>query len=195
MAPVKRSYYLPAWANFANDFTKLFKWNISDLKPQFNYLKKCKIMKTKWLIFTIAVTLILNSCNGQENKKESISDTKKHEPKENIKVNKEYDEQGNLIRYDSTYTYFYSNIEGNQIAEDSIYDNFQKMFGTNYPFSSKSYFDDLFFEDSLLKYDFYKKDFFSERFKQNMQHMDKLFWEMDSIKNQFFDEQFPEENK
>ncbi|MCB4234259.1 hypothetical protein LDL59_01710 [Kaistella anthropi] len=48
-----------------------------------------------------------------------------NQPIEDIKVNKEYDENGNLIRYDSTYTYYYSNIEGDEIAADSIFNNFR----------------------------------------------------------------------
>ncbi|MBL7969251.1 MAG: hypothetical protein JNK09_19770 [Prolixibacteraceae bacterium] len=35
-------------------------------------------------------------------------DIKKSQPKEDIKVTREYDEQGNLIRFDSTYTYNWS---------------------------------------------------------------------------------------
>ena len=114
-----------------------------------------------------------------------------NQPKEDIKVNKEYDKDGNLIRYDSTYTYYYSNIDGNKTVGDSIFNNFRSMFEDRYPFSTKPYFDNLFFEDSLLHYDFYKKDFFHDRFMQNMQRMDRMFWEMDSIKNKFFMEQFP----
>ena len=45
------------------------------------------------------------------------------------------------------------------------------------------------------KYDFYKNDFFHERFMNNMQQMERLFWEMDSIENKFFMEQFPEKGK
>ena len=118
-----------------------------------------------------------------------------NQPKEDIKVNKEYDENGNLIRYDSTYTYYYSNIEGDEIAADSIFNNFRNMFEDNYSFSTTPYFNDLFFEDSLLKYDFYKNDFFHERFMNNMQQMERLFWEMDSIENKFTMEQFPEKGK
>lgn len=149
-------------------------------------------MKRIWMIF-ISVTLILNSCNGQE--KELKSDklgALKNAPKEDVKVNKEYDEDGNLIKYDSTYTYFYSNIENDSIAEDSIFTNFKNMFELQYPFSYKPYFNDLFFEDSLMKYDFYKEDFFLERFKQNMVQTEKMFQDMDSIKNKYFLEQFPE---
>lgn len=118
-----------------------------------------------------------------------------NQPKEDIKVNKEYDEKGNLIRYDSTYTYYYLNIEGDEIAADSIFNNFRNMFEDNYSFSTTPYFNDLFFEDSLLKYDFYKNDFFHERFMNNMQQMERLFWEMDYIENKFFMEQFPEKGK
>jgi len=140
----------------------------------------------------IAVTLILSSCSGQEKqiKNDKLSDAEKT-PKEDIIVNKEYDENGNLIKYDSTYTYFYSNIENDQLAEDSIFANFKKMFEQKYPFSHKPSFNDFFFRDSLMKYDFYKKNFFIERFRQNREQTEKIFQEMDSIKNKFFDEQFP----
>jgi len=147
-------------------------------------------MKRIWILF-IAVTLILSSCNGQDKQvKNDKLNAVKNVPKEDIKVNKEYDKDGNLIRYDSTYTYFYSNIENDTIAEDSIFTNFKNLFDLQYPFSYKPYFNDLFFEDSLMKYDFYKKDFFTERFWQNMKQTEKMFQEMDSIKNHFFNEQF-----
>ncbi len=149
-------------------------------------------MKRKWLLI-LAVTIIFSGCNGQEKqiKNDKLSDAKKA-PKEDIVVNKEYDEDGNLIKYDSTYTYFYSNIENDTIAEDSILTNFKKMFEIQYPFSYKPYFNDFFFRDSLMHYDFYKKDFFTERFRQNMEQTEKIFQEMDSIKNHFFNEQFQE---
>jgi hypothetical protein len=154
-------------------------------------------MKTKWVTMFITVSLVFSSCNGQgvkKDKNKSFTDStliQANQPKENIIVNKEYDKNGNLIRYDSTYSYYYSNIDGNKVAGDSIFNNFRKMFDTQYPFSKKPYFNNLFFEDSLLHYDFYKKDFFHNRFMQNMKQMDRMFWEMDSIKNKYFMEQFP----
>ncbi|WP_159518018.1 hypothetical protein [Sunxiuqinia indica] len=134
--------------------------------------------------------LLLGSCTGQGEKKGNPS-TDSISPKTDILVNKEFDDDGNLIRYDSTYTRFYSNIEGNTLLADSILNEFKNRFNQQYPFSGKSYFNDFFFEDSLLKYDFYRKDFFSERFRNNMKRMDSLFWQMDSLKNQFFMDQFP----
>ena len=149
----------------------------------------------------IAFSLILGSCNGQNVKNENQSNSKdilgnlNNMPNEDIKVNKEYDEDGNLTRYDSTYTYYYSNIDKNIAAKDSIYENFRKMFEMSYPFSNKSYFNDLFFQDTLLKYDFYKDNFFLERFRQNSMHLDRMFLEMDSLKNKFFMEQFPKDKE
>ncbi|MCK0132573.1 hypothetical protein MWU59_13775 [Flavobacteriaceae bacterium F08102] len=150
------------------------------------------MMKRMWIVF-IAVTLILSGCNGQEKQKDQNNEVQ-NVPKKNIVVNKEFDEDGNLIKYDSTYTYYYSNIENNATAEDSIINNFKHMFELKYPFFNKPYFNNLFFEDSLMKYDFYKKDFFTQRFLKNWQRAEKIFHEMDSIKNKFFTEQFPKKS-
>lgn len=141
--------------------------------------------------------LILSACkNGQNKEKDKIADKKEimsdslQNPKTNIKVNKEYDDDGNLIRYDSTYSSFYSNIDIDKAKADSIFNKFKSDFNFRYPFSTKPYFDDLFFNDSLLKYDFYKKDFFDKRFNMNMRHMKDMFREMfgkmDSIKNKYY---------
>jgi hypothetical protein len=146
-------------------------------------------MKKLWILFLIH-TLLFASCNAQNKKNKTDSNLDKNKPIEDIRVNKEYDENGNLIRFDSTYTYYYSNIENNPALEDSIFKNFRKMFSETYPFSNKPYFNELFFQDSLLMYDFYNHDFFTERFRLNMQRVEKLFMEMDSIKNKFFEEQF-----
>lgn len=149
-------------------------------------------MKIRWLLIG-AVSLSFCSCNGQEKQpnKNNLNEVKQP-PKEDIQVNKEYDKDGNLIKFDSTYTYFYSNIEKNQIVEDSIFNNFRIMFDKSYPFSNQPFFNDIFFQDSLMKYDFYKEDFFTERFKRNIERTEKMFHEMDSLKNKFFLEQFHE---
>jgi hypothetical protein len=144
------------------------------------------------IIFAMMLSLSLSSCNGQ--KKDLQKDTGGIEPKTNVKVNKEYDENGNLIRYDSTYTYVYSNIDDTAVR-DSILSDFRQHFSQVYRFSDKDFFDDLFFEDSLMQYDFYKKDFFMNRFKNNMPMMEDLFNEMDSIKNSFYQQQFMDDQR
>jgi hypothetical protein len=143
-------------------------------------------------ILALALSLFLAGCNGQTKQEIANAKTDSINPKSDIRVNKEYDANGNLIRYDSSYSYYYSNIENDTLVGDSIFTNFQNYFNQRYRFSNEPFFDNYFFEDSLLHYDFYKQDFFSNRFRRNMQQMDQLFWEMDSIKNYFFNRQFPE---
>jgi len=153
-------------------------------------------------ITALALTLFLVGCNGQTKQDLEDLNSDSIKPKTDIKVNKEYDENGNLIRYDSSYSYYYSNISNDTLVRDSIFNDFQNYFNKRYGFSNEPFFDDYFFEDSLLHYDFYKQDFFSNRFRRNMEYMDQLFWEMDSLKNNFFNKQFivpelkePDKNK
>jgi hypothetical protein len=144
----------------------------------------------RMVFITIAISLLLNSCNGQTLKNEKTTKDSINAPKTAIKVNKEYDKNGNLIKYDSTYSYYYSNIQNNPVLADSILNIFKNNFNEKYFFSNAPYFNDMFFQDSLMFYDFYKKDFFQNRFKNNMSSAERMFWEMDSIKNMFFDQQF-----
>jgi len=140
------------------------------------------------VILAIALSMTIQSCNGQKNEKDK--DLSQNLPQTNIKVNKEYDKNGNIIKYDSTYSAYYSNIKGDTLLRDSIFDNFKTQFNEKYFFSTQPYFNNFFFTDSLLGYDFYKKDFFYKRFRNNTNYMDKLFHEMDSIKNSFYSQQF-----
>ena len=65
-------------------------------------------------------------------------DKKQNQPKENSKVTKEYDEKGNLTKFDSVYTYSWSS--------DSAFQNsfspkdFPNMFGEDFGFFSDSTF-------------------------------------------------------
>jgi hypothetical protein len=140
----------------------------------------------KIIFFITVVAIIFNSCNAQKKGNKKNNDNVKNIPKTNIVVNKEYDDNGDLIKYDSVYTYYYSNIEGNPKLEDSILNKFKSTFNDKYFFSNEPFFDNLFFNDSLLIYDFYKEDFFTKRFYDNMQMMEQLFMQMDSVKNHFF---------
>ena len=140
-------------------------------------------------------SMVLSGCKGQNN--EEANNTSKetiNQPQTEVKVNKEYDENGNVVRYDSTYSYYYSNIDGDSLLEDSIMSNFKNHLNINFGFSSDPFFDDFFFQDSLMQYDFYNNDFFIERYRNNHKKMNDLFFEMDSIKNLFFEEQFKNSN-
>lgn len=66
-------------------------------------------------------------------------------PKEDIKVNREYDENGNLVRFDSLYSYSWS---GDTLLLDSLQGgNFPGAFGNSFDFfSDSSLFDLPFFQ-------------------------------------------------
>ena len=67
--------------------------------------------KIKLLSFALA--LLFSSCTAQIEKNEKVtSDTiNSNTPKKDIRVNKGFDKNGNLVKYDSTYSYYYSNIK------------------------------------------------------------------------------------
>jgi hypothetical protein len=145
------------------------------------------------MLAVLAISIALSGCNGQTMSKENKPKTPA--PQTNIKVNKEYDKNGNLIRFDSSYSSYYSNIKGDSLRKDIIFNNLKSLFNNIYFFSNQPYFKDFFFADSLLKYDFYKKDFFYNRFRQNMERMDSLFRGMDIVKNDYFNKQTNPKNK
>lgn len=141
------------------------------------------------MFFSILFVLIFTGCRGQ-NAKPNESELLQNQPKTDIQVNKEYDENGNLIRYDSSYSYYYSNIQNEPVLGDSLLNEFKGYFNNNCFFSKDPFFNDLFFGDSLMNFDFYTKDFFLNRFRSNTNRFNSLFLEMDSIKNHFFMNQF-----
>jgi hypothetical protein len=141
-------------------------------------------------IIGMLLAISMTSCNGQIKTQDKGNKLSPDQPQTNITVNKQYDKNGNILKYDSTYSYYYSNIRKDTSLRDSIFKNFKNQFNNRYFFSKDPFFNDFFFQDSLLKYDFYKKDFFLGRFRNNTNRMDSLFWSMDSLKNDFFEKQF-----
>ena len=141
----------------------------------------------KKLFFGILFFVFITSCSAQENNNlGGLTDTLENKPQTKIIVNKEYDEFGNLVKFDSSYSYFYSNLQNDSTFGDSSYNLFQEDFFNSFPNIQKPFLNDIFFEDSLLNYDYYKNDFFTKRFRSNRMRFDKLFEEMDSIKNNFY---------
>ena len=136
-------------------------------------------------------------CNAQDqNTPLTGEDSLKNKPQTKIIVNKEYDENGNLVGFDSTYSYFYSNAKQDTLFGDSTFAIFRDDFYNKFPLKQRPFLNDLFFEDSLLSYDFYKDDFFTKRFQLNRKRFDKLFEKMDSMKNNYYkDFEFPEKEK
>ena len=141
----------------------------------------------------ITLTLLLISCH--ENTKGQHAELKdKHtdslqKPKVDIKVNRRFDEKGNMIGFDSTYTSYYSNISGDTARMDSVMESFDRYFRQDHSSFFSKQFDPLFFTDSTRYPDFFHKDFFLKRYELNDPYLRSMMHSMDSIKNKFYEEQ------
>ncbi|MCM4156362.1 hypothetical protein [Gramella sp. AN32] len=153
-------------------------------------------MKVNVLLLLVFISS-LNSCDAQE-KKEMDSAMKVEKNQDTVRpegswtVNREFDDDGNLISYDSTYVYSYSTIDGDTISTDEkaeIQKNFRQFFnrkGMNSPDEMMN----LFLNDSLFSGNFFKDDFFSnnmrtEDFREQVRRMD-------SIHQQFLQQYYPQ---
>lgn len=151
----------------------------------------------KTIIYSLlSLVVICSSCKGQNEKNKENKTTvitKNNEspgkPKVDIQVNKTYDNKGNLISYDSTYTSYYSSRKGDRLLMDSLLNEFKPAFSKKFPMINDQYFDNLFFNDSLIYNDFFHEDFFKNRLKLNEKYMNKMMEQMDSVKNEFFRKQ------
>ena len=134
-------------------------------------------MKTKHKLILLIPVVFCSACNGQtkskvdqllsskQNKIEETGDTL-NKPQVKIKVNKQFDDKGNIVEYDSTYSYYYSSPGGNlkHLSNDSVYNGFRSFFNKTYPSFFIHPYNDIFFNDSLYKHDFFNKDYFEKRF-------------------------------
>ena len=151
----------------------------------------------KKLIFFLIATIFVTSCNSQNNKttRNNEANTNKindslTQPKESWKVNKEVDEDGNIIRYDSIYTWSSSGpIKATD--NDSLLQRMQTMLNKRFSMlqSPISGFAE---QDSVMKQffgdDFFKDDFFSQGLNPRFPNMDDMIKRMEAMRQQFFND-------
>ena len=122
-------------------------------------------------------------------------------PKISWKVDKKYDEEGNVIGYDSIYSFSYDNL-GNlpkQMNLDSIM-NSMKFFSHG---NLSSFFEDhdlgrFFDKDSMMNGNQFFDDFFDRQRTNNFSDMRQLFQQMDSLQNMMMEKHrnfVPDETK
>lgn len=163
-------------------------------------------METLKVTFVSFLAVLFFSCNGQALKKQSQSqnDAKQshsigwssadtaNKPKVKVNVNKRYDDKGRVVQFDSTYSYFYSSPGGLLHSNnDSIFNNFQSFFDKSYPDMFKNQNRDIFFNDSLFKYDFFNDDYFFKRYQLNQKNFEGFYKRMDSLKHHFMEHAYP----
>lgn len=122
----------------------------------------------------LSALILLISLSGFSQSKDN-----KTKPNEDIKVNKEFDKDGNLVRYDSTYVYTYSSDSSFRISPDSAFFNFSDIHemrkkmqeqleqfynkdSSNFKQFHHPFFSDDFFNPNMFNSDFFQNDFFSE---------------------------------
>lgn len=144
-------------------------------------------------ISVLLAFMITVACNSQTKQKDSkaktvnVEKTEGVNPKIKTRVNKQYDSKGNLVKFDSTYSYFYTS-KGNDSAKvglDTLVKEFKSYYSTHMTSGIYRHFDDIFLTDSLFKYDFLNDDYFRKRFELNMAKMNDMFQQMDSLKTQY----------
>jgi hypothetical protein len=145
------------------------------------------------------LALLLSSCD--KDSKGLTADLKTNQtdsvirPKIDIKVNRRFDEKGNMIGFDSTYTSYYSNISGDTAQMDSLMGSFDRYFRRDHSDFFHNQFDPLFFNDSTRYPDFFHDDFFMRRYELNDPFFRDMMHRMDSIKNNFYKERRKSEMK
>lgn len=153
----------------------------------------------KKLVLIMILSSIFGGCNGQKKQNEkwnALTDSKDTvmKPKTDIRVNKKFDSKGNLIHFDSTYSYSYSSPSHGKmsISGDSLFGNFKTPLKNDYKDLFDKNMNSIFFNDTLFKYDFFNDDYFSKRFELNRRLFDNMFKQMDSIKSEMFIQSYPQ---
>jgi hypothetical protein len=145
-------------------------------------------------ILLLLLGLMSISCNGQKNeiKKNDSKDKQEkitNEPKGTWKVDKEFDENGNLIRYDSIYSWS-SDGKWNDLStfnKDSLLNSFESKFYKHFSQFGDEGFQDIFTPDSLFGKHFFNDDFFKSDFGKDFMEMDKLRQRMLERQKQFLE--------
>jgi hypothetical protein len=150
-------------------------------------------MKKYILIFMVGLLSV--SCNGQNNEtknteaKESKGNVVE-QPKGTWKVDKEFDDNGNLIRYDSVYSWS-SNAQFDNLSDldrDSLMQSFKSRFFKHYSEFENEGFEDVFSQDSLFSKRFFNDDFFGSDFGNDFMDIDKLRQQMIARQKKFLEE-------
>ena len=141
------------------------------------------------VLFLIGVT----ACQAQD--KDKTMAQRQEEPKGKWQVHREYDENGNLVKYDSVYVWSSSNIKGfpkNQNL-DSLLKSYKRYMGKS-GFSPEQ-FDFSLFEnpDSLFNKNFFDNEFFFDNWiESDGKRIRQMMRRMDSLRMRFLQERFPD---
>lgn len=148
-------------------------------------------------VMTILLVLLFLGCKSQEKEEQEEKNEKRKEmtqlPEGEWKVHREYDEEGNLIKYDSIYRYKYPDVKGDSVLVnlDSIMDSFRGYFDHHAPYNWNDGFSYFPKTDSLFMKNFFKKDYFFDRWERQPLDLEEMMRKMDSTRNLFLRKYYP----
>jgi hypothetical protein len=148
----------------------------------------------KKAILLLMLGLLSISCNAQTKDPKKDDSQEKQEqlleaPKGTWKVDKEFDENGNLIRYDSIYSWS-SNGQWKDLSsvnKDSLLNAFESQFYKYFSHFENEGFDDVFSQDSLFGKHFFNEDFFKSDFGKDFMDINKIRQRMLERQKQFLE--------
>lgn len=148
-------------------------------------------MKSYMLLLLMAFFSI--GCSGQVEEQKKSKTSEQDEKKENTvpkgswQVNKEFDENGNLTRLDSVYSWSSSgNLKG--MDGDSIFNKMQSMMQKRFSMFQSPNMSGFAERDSIME-QFFSDDFFKDDFFSNgMPNMDDMMKRMEAMRQQFFND-------
>ncbi|MBQ0787426.1 MAG: hypothetical protein KBT69_08000 [Oceanihabitans sp.] len=134
----------------------------------------------KKYVLLCMVGLLSMRCSGQNTETETKKEKLVEQPKGSWKVDKEFDENGNLVRYDSVYSWSSSNTYDKlSLSErDSLMQSFKSKFFTNFSEFENQGFEAVFSPDSLFSKRFFNDDFFESPFGADFIDIDKIRQQM-----------------
>jgi hypothetical protein len=153
-------------------------------------------MKTRVLaVIALLFSAVSVNCQNKETLPEA---NEKNKPKIDIKVNKQYDDKGNVIGYDSTYSYIYSDSAAT-LQNDSMFSNFHNFPGFQFhSFNNMPLNIDSLMKQNPFSHGFNFNDpFFDNNFNMNQfDDMNKILRKLDSLNRSSFNRmQPPDKNK
>lgn len=157
--------------------------------------RKTYIIAIIFIVFSSFVFFsFINKSVVTKNQPDIKKDTVFTNPKIDIKVNKEFDNNGNVIRYDSSYSYIYTYPNGSteELNMDSIFNSFKPFFFDHSFDIIHDPFNIFFNEDTLYQHHFFDDDFFMNQFENEMFHFKEMMHEMDSLRNLFLKDMYPD---
>lgn len=142
--------------------------------------------------FLLAAFLLL----GSGLQAQSAGQKAEGNPNTKVQVNKQYDDKGNLIRYDSTYVFNYRG-DGHALMADSVLKSLRQQFDDFYSFKPFMFRQDIWPSDSLYMKHFQLFPYFeSEEAKSVFEHMQEMMRRFDALRQSFLEEmwkRWPEE--